>query len=94
MAETLFDIAAEQLEQHAGFDRLAARGTLRLVAPPVAEQVDAHQTEAARECALQLLAPGLAAPRETVQEQQRREYASKRIYSFPESSTPGGGHQW
>ena len=30
MADTLFDIAAEQLEQHAGFDRLAARGTLRL----------------------------------------------------------------
>ena len=30
MAVTLFDIAAEQLEQHAGFDRLAARGTLRL----------------------------------------------------------------
>jgi len=30
VAVTLFDIAAEQLEQHAGFDRLAARGTLRL----------------------------------------------------------------
>ena len=30
MADTLFDTAAEQLEQHAGFDRLAARGTLRL----------------------------------------------------------------
>ena len=30
MAATLFDLAAEQLEQHAGFDRLAARGTLRL----------------------------------------------------------------
>jgi hypothetical protein len=30
MAATLFDAAAEGLEQHTGFDRLAARGTLRL----------------------------------------------------------------
>jgi hypothetical protein len=30
VADTLFDRAAEQLEQRAGFDRLAARGTLRL----------------------------------------------------------------
>jgi hypothetical protein len=30
MAADLFDIAAAQLEHHAGLDRLAARGTLRL----------------------------------------------------------------
>ncbi len=30
MADTLFDIAAEQLERHTGFDRLEARGTLRI----------------------------------------------------------------
>jgi hypothetical protein len=30
MDATLFDLAAEQLEQHAGFDRLEARGTLRI----------------------------------------------------------------
>ncbi len=30
MADTLFDIAAEQLEHHAGFDRLESRGTLRI----------------------------------------------------------------
>ena len=30
MEATLFDFAAERLEHHAGFDRLAARGTLRL----------------------------------------------------------------
>ncbi len=30
MADTLFDIAAKQLEHHAGLDRLAARGTLRI----------------------------------------------------------------
>lgn len=30
MADTLFDIAAEQIEHHAGIDRLEARGTLRI----------------------------------------------------------------
>ena len=30
MADTLFDIAAEQLEHHTGSDRLEARGTLRI----------------------------------------------------------------
>ncbi len=30
MDSTLFDLAAERLEHHTGFDRLAARGTLRL----------------------------------------------------------------
>ncbi len=30
MDATLFDLAAERLEHHVGFDRLAARGTLRL----------------------------------------------------------------
>ena len=30
MADTLFDIAAEHLEHHTGFDRLEARGTLRI----------------------------------------------------------------
>jgi hypothetical protein len=30
MDAALFDLAAEQLEHHAGFDRLAARGTLRI----------------------------------------------------------------
>ena len=31
MGATLFDLAAERLEHHTGLDRLAARGTLRLV---------------------------------------------------------------
>ena len=30
MADTLFDLAADSLEQHSPFDRLAARGTLRI----------------------------------------------------------------
>ena len=30
MAADLFDLAAERLEHHTGFDRLTARGTLRL----------------------------------------------------------------
>ncbi len=30
MDATLFDLAAERLEHHTGFDRLEARGTLRL----------------------------------------------------------------
>ncbi len=30
MDATLFDLAAERLEHHTGFDRLTARGTLRL----------------------------------------------------------------
>jgi hypothetical protein len=30
VADTLFDIAAEQLEHYAGFDRLESRGTLRI----------------------------------------------------------------
>jgi hypothetical protein len=30
MSDALFDLAAERLEHHTGFDRLQARGTLRL----------------------------------------------------------------
>jgi len=30
VADTLFDFAAERLEQHTGFNRLEARGTLRI----------------------------------------------------------------
>ena len=30
MDATLFDLAAERLEYHTGFDRLEARGTLRI----------------------------------------------------------------
>ena len=30
MDAALFDLAADSLEQHSGFDRLAARGTLRI----------------------------------------------------------------
>ncbi len=30
MADTLFDFAAERLEHHSGFNRLEARGTLRI----------------------------------------------------------------